>query len=74
MICPKCGCTTRIVDSRSVDNGQSTRRRHACIRCNRRFTTYEITERKMAEYERMWVRKIQLEDKIEKMKRSLENE
>lgn len=53
MICQKCGCTTKIIDSRSVDNGTSTRRRHECLKCRHRFTTYELSEKQIAESEKI---------------------
>ena len=44
MRCPYCGDQeSKVVDSRhSEDN--SIRRRRECMRCQRRFTTYEIVE------------------------------
>lgn len=33
-----------MVDSRSAEDGSSIRRRRECLRCNRRFTTYERLE------------------------------
>ncbi len=42
MKCPYCGFgQDRVVDSRESKEGDSIRRRRACERCNRRFTTYE---------------------------------
>lgn len=42
MRCPFCrGEDSRVVDSREVDDGQAIRRRRACSRCSRRFTTLE---------------------------------
>ena len=42
MKCAYCGCTqSRVVDSRSVEDGNSIRRRRECEKCGRRFTTYE---------------------------------
>ena len=35
---------SRVIDSRSVDNGTSIRRRRECPECGRRFTTYEKYE------------------------------
>ncbi|QDT66835.1 transcriptional regulator NrdR [Calycomorphotria hydatis] len=45
MICPYCQAEdTKVIDSRaSQDN--SVRRRRECLKCNRRFTTYEKVER-----------------------------
>ena len=40
MNCPYCGGQeSRVIDSRSVDDG--VRRRRKCLACNNRFTTYE---------------------------------
>lgn len=45
MKCPFCGCEdSRVIDSRSVEEGTSIRRRRECPRCGRRFTTYEKYE------------------------------
>ena len=42
MRCIYCGCEeSRVVDSRSVEDGNSIRRRRECERCGKRFTTYE---------------------------------
>jgi len=41
MLCPKCGYSTKVVDSRDVENGKETRRRRECEKCSYRFTTYE---------------------------------
>ena len=43
MHCPYCGADdSRVVDSRTVDDG--IRRRRECLGCNARFTTYERVE------------------------------
>ena len=45
MRCPFCNYyDTKVVDSRPTDEGQAIRRRRECIKCSRRFTTYEKTE------------------------------
>lgn len=45
MKCPFCGDQeSKVVDSRHSDDGLSIRRRRECLRCQRRFTTYEIVE------------------------------
>ena len=45
MKCPFCGHTEdKVVDSRSAKEGSAIRRRRECIRCERRFTTYEYIE------------------------------
>lgn len=45
MKCPFCSyADSRVIDSRSVNNGTSIRRRRECPECGRRFTTYEKYE------------------------------
>ncbi len=45
MKCPYCGSQdTRVIDSRPADDGASCRRRRACDKCGKRFTTYEKVE------------------------------
>lgn len=45
MRCPYCSFRdSRVVDSRSVEEGGSIRRRRECPQCGRRFTTYEKYE------------------------------
>ena len=45
MKCPYCGNdSTRVVDSRPVDDNTSIRRRRICEECEKRFTTYEKVE------------------------------
>jgi transcriptional repressor NrdR len=42
MICPYCGSpVNRVVDKRSVIGSGEIRRRRECLKCSRRFTTYE---------------------------------
>jgi len=42
MNCPSCGTSeSKVVDSRSVEEGTSIRRRRECLTCGYRFTTYE---------------------------------
>ena len=42
MRCPTCGFSeSKVVDSRSADEGASIRRRRECLSCGHRFTTYE---------------------------------
>jgi len=42
MICPFCGhLRDRVVDSRESKEGDLVRRRRQCLKCRRRFTTYE---------------------------------
>ena len=45
MKCPFCGDQeSKVVDSRHSEDGQSIRRRRECLKCQRRFTTYEMVE------------------------------
>jgi len=45
MKCPFCGYEeSRVVDSRPTDEGERIRRRRECLKCQKRFTTYEIIE------------------------------
>lgn len=45
MKCPFCSYhDSRVVDSRSVEEGNSIRRRRECPKCGKRFTTYEKYE------------------------------
>jgi transcriptional repressor NrdR len=45
MKCPYCGnLEDKVVDSRSSTEGNSIRRRRECLKCERRFTTYEHIE------------------------------
>jgi len=45
MRCPFCANTEdRVVDSRESREGDVIRRRRACVRCGRRFTSYEKIE------------------------------
>lgn len=45
MKCIYCGYEeSKVVDSRSTDEGSRIRRRRECLGCGRRFTTYEIIE------------------------------
>ena len=46
MKCPFCGfADSKVVDSRPTDEGSSIRRRRECLKCLKRFTTYETVER-----------------------------
>lgn len=45
MKCPFCGFEeSKVIDSRPTDEGEKIRRRRECIKCTKRFTTYEIIE------------------------------
>ena len=45
MRCFYCGHTeSKVVDSRSTEDGQAIRRRRECLQCGKRFTTYEKIE------------------------------
>lgn len=46
MKCPYCeNPETKVLDSRTADNDSAIRRRRACHRCNKRFTTYERVDK-----------------------------
>ena len=45
MKCPACGnLDSKVIDSRPMTEGNSIRRRRECLKCQKRFTTYEIIE------------------------------
>lgn len=42
MLCPYCGFDeSNVIESRDAQDGKATRRRRECLKCNKRFTTYE---------------------------------
>ncbi len=46
MKCPYCSYfDSKVVDSRPTEEGQVIRRRRECIKCGKRFTTYEKIEK-----------------------------
>ena len=46
MKCPFCNHEEdKVVDSRSAQDGRSVRRRRECLKCGKRFTTYEYVEK-----------------------------
>lgn len=48
MRCPFCGhLEDKVVDSRAAKDGGAIRRRRECLKCTRRFTTYEQVEQAM---------------------------
>lgn len=45
MRCPYCNFEeTQVIDTRETENLETTRRRRECMKCNKRFTTYERVE------------------------------
>ena len=45
MRCGFCGYEdSKVIDSRSADDGKTIRRRRECFSCGKRFTTYETIE------------------------------
>lgn len=45
MKCPYCShLEDRVIDSRPTDEGATIRRRRECLKCQKRFTTYEKVE------------------------------
>ena len=48
MRCPFCGHgEDKVVDSRGTKEGEAIRRRRECLKCRRRYTTYEQIEQSM---------------------------
>lgn len=46
MKCPQCGfLEDKVVDSRTTKDGEAIRRRRECMKCGKRYTTYEYIER-----------------------------
>ena len=45
MKCPYCAYEeSKVIDSRPTDEGERIRRRRECLKCPKRFTTYEMIE------------------------------
>ena len=45
MKCPYCSYEeSKVIDSRPTDEGEKIRRRRECLKCAKRFTTYEMIE------------------------------
>lgn len=45
MKCPFCSYEeSKVIDSRPTDEGEKIRRRRECLKCEKRFTTYEMIE------------------------------
>ena len=45
MRCPYCSHEdTEVIDTRETENLEATRRRRGCLKCSKRFTTYERVE------------------------------
>ena len=45
MKCPYCNFEeTQVIDTRETENLEATRRRRECMKCSKRFTTYERVE------------------------------
>lgn len=45
MKCPYCRSKRdKVIDSRSIRNNQAVRRRRECLKCHKRYTTYEYVE------------------------------
>ncbi len=45
MKCPYCSFEeSKVIDSRSADDGERIRRRRECLNCGKRFTTHEVIE------------------------------
>ncbi len=45
MKCPFCGFEdSKVIDSRATEDNMAIRRRRECLKCNKRYTTYEKVE------------------------------
>ena len=45
MKCPYCSYEeSKVIDSRSADDGERIRRRRECLKCGKRFTTHEVID------------------------------
>lgn len=45
MMCPYCHCKeTKVIDKRDIEDQPVSRRRRECLKCKKRFTTYERIE------------------------------
>lgn len=65
MLCPFCGhLEDKVIDSRESKEGESIRRRRECLKCARRFTTYE----RIDEIPYMVVKKDGRREKFERQK------
>src|ERR1700758_1130470 len=65
MKCPFCGfANDKVVDSRESKEGESIRRRRECLKCEKRFTTYE----RIDEIPYMVVKKDGRREKFERQK------
>src|ERR1700757_1204588 len=65
MKCPFCGHENdKVVDSREAKEGESIRRRRECLKCEKRFTTYE----RIDEIPYMVVKKDGRREKFERQK------
>jgi len=68
MKCPKCGYpSTRVLDSRVVDDWMAIRRRRECEKCGYRFTTFERPAiKELVVIKRDWSRQIYDREKIKR--------
>lgn len=41
MLCPKCACSTHVLDTRAAPGTRTVRRRRRCHQCHHRFSTLE---------------------------------
>src|SRR3989344_384521 len=41
MNCPRCHKSTKVVNSRPLEDGRAIKRRRECLHCSQRFSTYE---------------------------------
>ena len=65
MLCPFCGYREdKVIDSRESKEGELIRRRRECLKCGRRFTTYE----RIDEVPYMVIKKDGLREKFDRQK------
>jgi len=65
MRCPKCSYSTRVVDSRDLENVNEVRRRRVCEKCWYKFTTYEKPEiTRFVVIKSLWKKEIYDRDKL----------
>ncbi len=71
MKCPFClHEDTQVLDSRASDEGKSIRRRRKCLRCEKRFTTYEKVELTMPAIVKRGGVRVEFDE--EKLKKSMQ--
>ena len=44
MKCPYCGSESKVLDTRTLNEGATIKRRRECLECQKRFNTFEVLE------------------------------